>query len=458
MTSYGGGQIIRLVSNLILTRMLFEEAFGLMALVSVFLSGLQLFSDIGIGPSIIQNERGDDEDFLNTAWTLQAGRGVILSVASLAGAAPFAEFYGEEQLRWLIPLCGLTALIAGLNSTRLFTVQRNLAMRELAFIEVGSALVGAVTMVVWAAVSPTVWALAWGGIASSLARMIASHVLLPGIRNRPRWDRDAVTRLITFGRWIFLSTLLTFIVAHSDRLIFGKLVPVGILGVYSIGAALAQLPQAALSHLAGQILFSVYSRVWNEDKNLDEVFHRMRWPVMVAGGWMLAGFMAGGQTIIDILYDQRYANAGWVVQFLSFAAWFAIVEATEHAAFMARGAVQWLVWASIGKLIGMVTLIPLGYELYGFPGAVAGYAGAGVVRYLVTIVGAQWFGLKALGTDLKATALLLVSTVATYFATTLTREAGVPVLLEAAMVFVMVTGFWAPSGLKVWRAFRQRSA
>jgi len=52
----GGDQVIRLASNLILTRLLLTEHFGLMALVNVFLVGLWLFSDIGIGPALIQNK------------------------------------------------------------------------------------------------------------------------------------------------------------------------------------------------------------------------------------------------------------------------------------------------------------------------------------------------------------------------------------------------------------------
>ena len=73
--SYAIAQGLRLVSNLILTRLLFPEAFGLMALVSVFLVGLAMFSDVGIGPAISQSKRGDDVGFLNTAWSIQVLRG-----------------------------------------------------------------------------------------------------------------------------------------------------------------------------------------------------------------------------------------------------------------------------------------------------------------------------------------------------------------------------------------------
>ena len=52
-----------------------------MALIQTFIIGLQMFSDIGIYPSIIQNKRGEEPDFLNTAWTIQIVRGGVLWLA-----------------------------------------------------------------------------------------------------------------------------------------------------------------------------------------------------------------------------------------------------------------------------------------------------------------------------------------------------------------------------------------
>lgn len=84
-----GHQVMRLLSNLALTRLLFPEAFGLMALMQTFMIGLQMFSDIGLRPSIIQNPRGEEPDFLNTAWTLQVARGVVLWLGACALAWPW---------------------------------------------------------------------------------------------------------------------------------------------------------------------------------------------------------------------------------------------------------------------------------------------------------------------------------------------------------------------------------
>src|SRR6266542_5639870 len=70
VVGHGGSQLLRLAGNLVLWRLLYAEAFGLMAIVNVFMQGLTMFSDVGIGPSIVQSQRGDDPTYLDTAWTI----------------------------------------------------------------------------------------------------------------------------------------------------------------------------------------------------------------------------------------------------------------------------------------------------------------------------------------------------------------------------------------------------
>ena len=123
--AYAGSQALRLASNLILARLLFPEAFGLMALVSVVLVGLQMFSDMGVSPAIARSARGDDPAFLDTAWTLQIGRGVVLWLGASALAWPMANFYDAPALHLLIPVAALSLLIAGFNPTRIETANRH---------------------------------------------------------------------------------------------------------------------------------------------------------------------------------------------------------------------------------------------------------------------------------------------------------------------------------------------
>jgi Polysaccharide biosynthesis protein len=69
-----------------------------MAIVNTFIVGLAMFSDIGIGQNVIRHERGDDPDFLNTIWTIQVVRGLILAVIATLAAVPIARFYHQPEL------------------------------------------------------------------------------------------------------------------------------------------------------------------------------------------------------------------------------------------------------------------------------------------------------------------------------------------------------------------------
>ena len=79
IVGYAASQLLRLASTLVLARQLLSpQAFGLVALVNVFLTGLDMLSDLGIGMDVVQHARGDDPAFINTAFLIQAGRGFIL--------------------------------------------------------------------------------------------------------------------------------------------------------------------------------------------------------------------------------------------------------------------------------------------------------------------------------------------------------------------------------------------
>ena len=65
-----------------------------------------------------------------------------------------------------------------------------------------------------------------------------------------------------FGRWIFVSTVLTFLAGQSDRLVFGKMIPIALFGVYSIASMLAALPTQAVLKLGGAVIFPAPTAGW----------------------------------------------------------------------------------------------------------------------------------------------------------------------------------------------------
>jgi O-antigen/teichoic acid export membrane protein len=445
-----GGQALRLGGNVILTRMLPKEAFGVMLLVNTVMQGINLFSDLGIGPAIIQNKR-DDAKFLNTAYTMQAARGLGLTLFALAVAWPVAAAYDEPVLVGLVAFVGTTGLVNGLRSTNVFTANRALSIGRLTGLELASRAIGLVATLAWALIDPSVWAMAFGGVAAAVTTTWLSHAMLPGIRNRLEWDRPAAATLFKFGKWIFVSTLLGYLAMQSDRLVFGKLISMDELGVYAIATLIATAPQGALRHMALTVNFPLYSQTVRDEGDLPTVFRRGRTSLLLLGGFVCAGMIAAGPTAIDILYEQEYAEAGWMVQLLGAATWFCVLEVTIEAALLARGQTRSIALLNAGKIVVMLALIPIGYVVAGFPGAVAGFCLAEVFRYLFAMAAIRPARLRGLAQEAGTTALVLASGALGLAAVWGLRSVSAPLAVEALAVATVVGLVWGPVALVVRR-------
>lgn len=454
IAGFGSSQIIRLGSSLVLTRLLYPEAFGLIALVNVFLMGLGMFSDLGLAPNIVQNSRGDDPDFLNTAWTVQVARGTILWFFAYLLASPASLFYDQPELRQLVPVAGLSALIAGFNSTGLPRLQRHLAVAKFTLITLTSHVCSVAVMIAWAMVHPTVWALVAGAVASSVMTLGLSHLAIADERNRFGWERNAARELLHFGRWIFLSTLLAFLVGQSDRLIFGKLMPLEMLGVYSIALMFSMVPSQVTNQVGTSVVFPALSRIIGSKGDLAAAFRRVRLAIFALGGLVVVCLFSGARPLIEILYDPRYESAGWILELLVLGTWFQILEVPSGSALLASGLPRWLAAANGFKLLGIASLTPLGFWLGGFRGAISGFVAAETLRYAVCALGARRLGLKTLNLDLFLSAWVGLAACAGRYASTVigTTDASVGLSLAGAVSVAFV--IWLPVAIALLRAER----
>src|SRR3954463_8032559 len=101
---YGAVQALRLVNNVVLARLLAPQIFGLMAIVNAIRTGVELLSDVGISQNIVSNPRGAEPVFYNTAWTLQASRGLLLAALCLLLSVPAAQFFDYPELASILPV------------------------------------------------------------------------------------------------------------------------------------------------------------------------------------------------------------------------------------------------------------------------------------------------------------------------------------------------------------------
>ena len=397
---FGLAMVLRLLSSVVLTRMFLPAYFGLMALMTTVIVGMTLFSHVGLQDSVIQNPRGDEPVFLNTAWTLQVIRGAGLWLLTIPIAWPVARFYHEPQIIALLPALGLSCLIGGVSSPSLLTLTRHMGVGRLSALELFSQLVQFVVTVVWAWVQPTIWALVAGRIISEAARTIVSYWMLPEIRPRFTWDKECIQALVNFGRWILVGTALTFLALQSDRLILAKLVSFQILGIYGVAFALSDIPRQIILQFCSRIGFPFLSKFSGKPRGeFRSILLKYRLPVLSVGGLLIICVILTGDVFIRHLYTKPYQGAAWMVGILAIGLWHTLLYSTVSPAIFALQKSHYNAVAYLAYCITLYAALPLGFHLLGMPGAVIAVAASDLPVYFVTAYSAYREGVDTFRQD-----------------------------------------------------------
>lgn len=399
---FGLGQVVRLGSNLILTRLLFPEAFGLAALVAIVMQGLEMFSDVGLQQAIIQSPRGDEPRFLDTAWTIQVLRGIGMWLIAALIAWPMALFYGEPELRDLLIVGCLPALVLGFQSTALFTLRRRIQLGWITGLELIGQLVNVAVMLAWASVHPTVWALVVGGIAASIVRCVGTHLLPVPHRNRFAWEPESVDAILHFGKWIFGSSIVFFLGSRGDRLLLGRLVGVGTLGVYSIAVMLSELVINVIERINGGVFYPLFSRSAREGTEALRASYRQArlWIDLLAMPG-IGVLMAIAEPLVHFLWDERYADAGWMLEILCLRVAMSAIYACSETSLTATGRPQYGFGRSVVRTAWVLVGTLVGYRLYGLEGIVWTVALSELPSLLVIVPGLHRIGLLSVWRELR---------------------------------------------------------
>ncbi|MEE4278710.1 MAG: oligosaccharide flippase family protein [Halieaceae bacterium] len=375
-------QLLRLLSNLVLTRLLVPEMFGVMAIANTLVVGTQMLTDAGLQAKLIQSEHVDDERFVNTVWTISIIRGplvslvLLLATAGIAAAAAAGYFsagsvYTHDELPLILATLSFLPLIDSLMSTRLALAQRRLQMGAIVRIRLISQMLGIVVMITIAATTGSIWSLVLGSLVSSVANVVQSHVSLEGPRNRLLLDRSYAADVFAFSRWIILSSSISFLANNADRLILGALLLPSVMGPYAIAVFLIEAIRQVVAALANKIALPVFSEVARTaPERLRAVFYRTRRPFDLLTGFCAGGLLASGDVIIGLLYDERYQLAGRFLQLLGVGLVMVRYQLAGQL-FLAMGRARIMSIAPACRALALFAAIPWAHGSFGAEGAVA---------------------------------------------------------------------------------------
>jgi O-antigen/teichoic acid export membrane protein len=403
---YGAAQVLRFGNNLVLTRLLNPEIFGVMALVQAIINGLSYLTDVGVGPSVIQNKRGDDPRFLGTAWTIQALRTTAVWLGCCLLAWPAALLYRAPQILFALPVASFATMITGFLSINVILMNKKLQLGPQTFVDLSSQLFGVVVMIALAFYTHNLWSVLIGTVVGAMARVMMSHLVLPGPRVGLGIDREMAASMFRFSRWITLSTIITFAWSQGDRLVLGGYMSQADLGVYSIGFAIPQTVTTLIGVVGFRVLFPLSSQlVVQGGDHLRSRIRKVMYVLFLAFMPMLWVLELFAQSLIDVLYPPRFHDAGWILRLFAAAGAIDVITTAVNPVLLAKGDSASVLKISIGRIVSMIILVPLGGWFGGVPGLILAFAAAPVLNYLFVAWIARRFAVWFAWADLVIIAL-----------------------------------------------------
>lgn len=380
--TYGAVQFLRLLNNVVLTRLLEPSVFGLMSLVVAIRVGMELVSDLGVTQNIVSNPRGQEPSFYDTAWTLHSSRNLALAVFCFLLAGPFAIFFGHPELAMILPVASLFFILSGFESTTRGVIHKQIRVGRLSVYEISLATVSMLAQIASALIFHNVWAIMVGMMITSGATLVATYFLMPGTRHRFMIDPQSARELLHFGKWVFLSSIVYFFAMNFDRLYFARQITLAELGIYGIARNLAEVISQLVVRGSGFVLYPTVAAAGLSPIELRQKLLRGRRTLLLGAAICVGTFMALSGIIVGLLYDPRYSQAGAILPILCVGVWFGILTSTNDSILMGLSRPAYPALSNAAKLVTYLIGAPLAFHFFGFMAAVAVIASGEIVKYV----------------------------------------------------------------------------
>lgn len=295
-----------LVVSIVLARLVEPQEYGIVSIVTVFVTFADIFVSGGFGSALVQKKNTDELDY-NTAFSISFIISIVLYFALFIISDYIGAFYNMEELGIVIKVMGLRLPIAAINTVQHSVIQRNMEFKKFFFATLIGTVISAFVGIYLAYSGYGVWALVGQYMSNTL---IDTIVLLMIGKWKPRFQISTrkARDILSFGWKVFLQKLSYTLIGNVQSLVIGKQFSSEDLAFYNNGT---KIPDAILSNIydtMGKVLFPAISKVQDDAEKKKEL---IRQSVSLATFFlapMALGLMIIGKPLIYVIYTEKWAS------------------------------------------------------------------------------------------------------------------------------------------------------
>lgn len=249
------------------------------ALIGIYTAGvlainiLKGVSQLGFRTALIQIDTSDERfrKLLDTSWTVQVIRGIVLAVFAVLIAPFFSHLMNDPTIAPVVMLLATVPIIEGVVNPEAVKLERDMDFRTYAVYWMSGSLLNLVIALSYLLIARDVYGLVYGQIAGVTARTVASYVLCTHTP-RPRLVVDEIFELVDYGKWIFSTGILDLILTKLDDVVIGVFFGTGVLGAYSIAYRIGTILAVELRQVFSRVLLPKFSRIKRSETKIDQPF------------------------------------------------------------------------------------------------------------------------------------------------------------------------------------------
>jgi len=367
-----GVAAVRLLSSVILTRILYPEAFGLMAIVGSIAFIVEMLSDVGIIGVTIRHEKSEEPRFFNTWWSVRLVRSLMNAGLMFLLAPYIAEWYGQPELTHILHIYSLSFVIRGFESMSIPLSIRRRQTQRMNHIELGSLVLSTCFSITWSYFSRDYFGILYGTLLNHLLVTFSSYYFYPDSRVKLQFDREAMREQFQFARYVMPSSMITLVVSQVDKFLLSKYFNLQLMGFYGLATNITAPVDTLTTQLSLNILYPRCAENYRNDKStFVEKYYKESWKLhamALAAPALLCGV---GTFVIHLLYDSRYIHAGVMVQLLAIRSVIHVYASTAEDLLIASGLVKMQLAGNIVRLLWLLPAIFIGSYYFGLPGFLA---------------------------------------------------------------------------------------
>lgn len=350
--------LVQLIVNMILSRLLTPEDYGVVAVMQVFIIFFQLMVESGMGPAIIQNKGLSKKDIniiFNYSFVLALGMAVLFGF--------FGHFlsyaYGSDIYIKLTWVQAVSVFFSGLNVVPTAVLLKNLKFKVVNLNSIVANICSACTGISLSFLGFGVYALIFSVIVSTMVNLILNF-FYSKISFSGNWTVQPIKKIFEFSKNQFGFNFINYFSRNSDNILIGKFIGASALANYNKAYQLLMLPNQMFLNVINPVLQPVLAE-YQDDVVYIRNFYFKIIKILAIIGMPLSIFLSlSSEQIIMIMFGPQWHSAIVPFSYLALTVWCQMTVSTTGAIFQARNQTKRLFFTGFISAVSLVSFILIG--------------------------------------------------------------------------------------------------